>query len=430
MTLCRGIARVISATLLLPGLAALLYYSLPRDPGSLASWLLAYGSSAVAGALVYASARLLHSVFLGLISLLSIAQTAILSEASGYLTLVPVASGIVVLAAVGPRIRGVDSVIELAREPFRPTPVAASLLSSFLLLQYWDPYVDRWGMVVHYSGSLLGGLVYARISRGLWESLVAGLVLGLGPVGVLVVFAPQPFRSLPPLHCKGIAVGRLAGYHVRTSTTRALAMTGQDQGVACSSGPALLSLEEPLVVWLYSSKPLHDALRITSGSRLVLDLVEQGPGVEGAEAEASNAASIAAKGGTGIARLGGVDPVESRFAVAAAVASSGVRADWLVIVGSHVMWPRLLDLVSSARHPRVVVALDGLEGRSVAPPVPGRFSGLIVAPLTDPGDQEHVARSLLGSRVTALRGLLDSGLYLGYPYCGGLVMAFIPGGVT
>ncbi len=419
-------SRVIMASLSLGLLLVLFYYTLPGGDGGLTQWLMAYASAIVAASLVYIASSLHHSLVMGFFSLLSVVQLTGMAGV-GQAAIATVAGGGAAFAAYVARFRGVDSVVEVSRGVFRPTPLAAGLGVSYLLLAGgWLGYDGVYGSTAHIAGALVGGLLYSRVSRSLLESIVAGVFLGLGPVGALLVFSPQAFTPLPPYRCRGLPVGVLAGYLSRTSPTRMLVSLGQDRGVACSSGEAVLRLVEPLVIWLYTNRQLDDSLRIARGSRLVVDLASLGPGVDSVEDEISMATSIAAKGGTGIIRLGGIESGEARIALASAAISSNVDVDWLVIIAPAPMAKEAYELASSSRgYPRILIALDGLpQGRGIAPPIHGRGSGVVVGRISDPGDQEYVARSLLGGRVQVFRDLVEQGLYIGYPYCEDHVMAF------
>ncbi|MCE4602114.1 MAG: hypothetical protein F7B18_02920 [Desulfurococcales archaeon] len=430
MQVCKSPPRVIMAFLSLALLLLLLYNTLPGDGEGLVSWLMAYASAIVAASMVYVASSLHHSLVLGFFSLLSVVQLASLTGLS-QATAASIAAGGAALAGAAARFRGVDSIVELMwmQNLFRPTPIVMGLTLSYLLLAgEWIQYDGFYGTLSHVAGVLVGGLLYSRISRSLPESFTAGALLGLGPVGGLLLLSPQAFRPLPPYTCRGLSIGELAGYLIRTSPTRMLVSTGQDRGIACSWGKAMLRLGEPLIIWLYTSRQLDDSLFIARGSRLVIDLSSLGPGVDEIEEEISIATSIASKGGTGIVRLGGVESIESRVALASAAISSNIGVDWLVIIASASMAREAYKLASTARmYPRILVALDGLsQGMGIAPPIHGRGSGVVIGRISDPGDQEYIARSLLGSRVSAVRELLERGLYIGYPYCVDLVMLFRP----
>ena len=393
-------------------------------PGILAGVQLVYIGVVLAVALVYASLSVFHSPTLGLLSLASMVQLSNMVRPLDYSTLIPPAAGAIVGLALLLRRGWVDSVVELARGVFRPTPASMALASSILYMKLID-YYSWHGYVVHIAGATGAGLLYTRLSRSLYESILAGAVLGLGPLGSLLALAPQAFRPLPPLSCEGIPVGRLVGYTARSSPTRLIVSAGEE-GIACSTGVGVMEAGYPVVIWLYSDDPLRTSSKMVRGPALIVDLVEPGPDAAGIEEEASTASYTVGQGGVGRIRLGSIEPLESRIAVASGILGSMELDAWVVIVGSRSMGGELVKLATSLKGlKRVIIAVDGLVSRSLAPAPPGYSSGLIVSRLSDPGDQEAVARSLLGGGVGVLRRLMDMGVSLGYPYCGGRVMAVV-----
>ncbi len=424
---CRSRSRLImGAIAYLVLLASYWRVSQPIGPSGVPSILagvqLVYIGVVLAVALVYASLSVFHSPTLGLLSLASMIQLSNMDRPLDYTTLIPPAAGGFVGLALLLRRGWADSIIELAGGAFRPTPASMALASSVLYMKLVD-YYSWHGYVIHVAGAAGAGVLYTRLSRSLYESILVGAVLGLGPLGSLIALAPQAFRPLPPLECEGIPIGRLVGYTARSSPTRLIVSAGEE-GIACSTGVGVLEVSYPTVIWLYSADPLRDSTKVARGPALIVDLIEPGPDATGVEEEASTASYTVKQGGVGRIRLGSIEPLESRIAVASGILSSMKLDAWVVIAGSRSMGPELIKLATSLRNiKRVIIAVDGLVSRSLAPAPPGYSSGLIVSRLSDPGDQETVARSLLGGGVGVVRRLMDMGVSLGYPYCGGRVMA-------
>ena len=423
----------------------ILYYtvssSLWRVPQGLSNALASitgiYILSLASASVVYLFSSRLHSPLIGFLIVLSTTQIAMLAGGGSYMYMLPALAGMIAL--VLPVIRGPpgDSVLEyiVARQVFRPVPIASSLLVSYIVLWVTGifSYGSNYGYIIHVSGGLIAAGVQSRASRSLRESLARGALSGLGPAGGVLTLLDIPFRPLPPLKCSGVKLGVLYGYtHASTKPRMLYRIPGRGDfaGIACSKGEAILNVKEPLLIWLYSSTPVDDSLSITSGGRLLLDLVDEGPPVEGVEEEASNAMTIARGGGVGILRLGSIEAVESRYSLAASILGWGHGVGWLILR----VPPERLDMLQKLLYglqgyKRIVIAMDTIAWKGALAPSPSKYStGVVVSRIPDPGAQEYIARALLGSAagVDLLRWIASERLMIAYPYCNGGLLVFKP----
>lgn len=333
-----------------------------------------------------------------------------------------------------------EPVLDMLYNPrISPTALAAASLS---LYTSWHLIAPRGApceaQLLYALTSILAALVASVTSSSLPESLALGFLAGLGPFGLASTLAYATFKPLKPPVCDGLEVGNLLGFATTTSPTRALiqARTGPRGAIiACSQhSKAILSVEEPWIIWVYGLESRSLAYRIAErmGGGVALRLGAPGPGIADVEVRAREAVEKARSGGLGEVNLGGVEPLELRLAVAPTVAELASTTKTLVVdVDIPLSQDSLLKLAYeiSRRHPRTIMVLQEIPWREamIAPRGAARSSAFIITRLGDPVQAEAIARALLPRQAEGLRDLMLKGeVLVAYPGCNGNLVVLQP----
>lgn len=303
------------------------------------------------------------------------------------------------------------------------TPVLASITSALVLarLGIVEPGADYWPFV------LGGGLLLSRIAVNPLTAIAGGATASLGVFGAIAISLYASFTPIPPLHCRGLRVGKLVGYETETSTTRIVAGSAfkrwRTRGIACShDGDAVLAMGWKSILWIYSSKPLKLARWVAKANRngrriVAIDLDKPGESNDVYSMlkyieESSHDINLA---------LGAIDTA-SREGVLLALSESVKDSD-LVIISSCIESPRSLQkyLTEISKKTLVIASFCKPEPDLLAPARGPEGSGVILGPLGDPLLTASILGRLFPDTWRPLGGLIEASprTVLAYAYCSG-----------
>ncbi|MFZ8795350.1 MAG: hypothetical protein ACO2O2_15930 [Acidilobaceae archaeon] len=324
----------------------------------------------------------------------------------------------------------------LARPRVSPTALSASAVALYTSWALVGSRIPCELSTLYVVPAVAGALIASTASYSLIESLLLGLIAGLGPLGLAFTAS---YASLKPLRlepCEGVIVGELLGFTEVASRPRALLpVTGEPRGsmVVCSQkSKAVLELEEPWIAWVYGveSRRVAEVIALNQGGGVVLSLEDPGPSIteiEGALREALGQSL----GGIARVGLGGIEPYEARIALLPSIAEILRPARTLVLEAVAVDRDQMLRLAfeTSRKHPRLVIALPEIPwaGEMLAPRGPAKTAALIVTRLTDPQQAENIARTLTPRQATHVKeALLKGSMAIAHPGCKGKTIIFRP----
>ncbi len=309
----------------------------------------------------------------------------------------------------------------------RVSPALAAVTVAYALYILGGPYSGHphyWLLVA------LGAGIASKSVAGGPRDLLLGVLAGATPLGALAASYLASFMPVEPPHCSGVEVGRLVAVEAETSASRLPYSTRRwrSRGLACvRSGKAVLSLDTPYTLWVYSRQPGKWSVKVSGllGCRrpVVVSLDEPGPedlGGLAREVQGKQEGTVR----TGFARL----PSEL-WPAALAVVLEEAGPDCIVIESCRAPIDLLSRLSFQAAEAVVVVSTCNLSSESLVPARGRGGGGFLLVEASDPLSQASVFERLLGPDWRRVESLIrGTPLVIAYPVCGRVALVEVTGG--